>query len=392
MLLIVVSIVTAQVLGGAIPTFQLNLWRFLFQAVGALLFRVKAGCDVRLPRDKWFLFTAVLLSHLGFNITFFTAAIHLPAGNAGAYAAASLLAFNVILSAYIKSERVWHLYVSAAVSLFGIVLLSQPWFLFPEGLLYKAPSPNWTSPCHYSLHGGYQINITDIDIWNSSSFRVVSAGYAQPWVGYIMISLSGVCLSNSYLTMGTYVRTEGNPFVLAFWLGLGGSLFSVAPMFALEKIVFPSDPLCLFMLFLHGISSTQTVLLSPFCLQYMSHSMYSSIVVTHTAVLLILQYTVLKDIQPGNGNWVEILGGIIVLAANLLGPITEIVQHKGEEDSTAQFEAAQFCRIVQPSRPKRSKSETATAEIIKLHILDSNKSLSTTDLLSREAYYSSNPQ
>ena len=322
MLLLATSIATSQFLAGSIPVFELNLWRFLFQALGALLLRITSFCNVSIPRTKWLLFCAVLISHLGFNVTFFTASIFLPAGNVGAYAGAALIIFNMFLSICIKSERIWHLYVSAFLSLLGIVLLAQPWFIFPDGVLHKAQKPNWTTPC---FDNQFELDINPANSSTDSLLKVHSE--TDAWIGYILVAVSGICISISFLTMRKFVATE-NPFILAFWLGFFGSVISVVPMLTLETMVFPSEGLCILILLLHGVSSTQTVLCSPFCLQYLSPPQYSFIVTMHMAVLLALQYTVLSDIQPGNGNWVEILGGIICIAACLLGPATDIIQHR----------------------------------------------------------------
>ena len=45
----------------------------------------------------------------------------------------------------------------------------------------------------------------------------------------------------------------------------------------------------------------------------------------------LVQYTILSDIQPGNSNWMEGVGAILVIIANTVGPFNEWIAYKKEK-------------------------------------------------------------
>ena len=55
-------------------------------------------------------------------------------------------------------------------------------------------------------------------------------------------------------------------------------------------------------------------------------------------VLLILQYTVLKDIQPGHGNWLELLGAALVFAGVVGAPVWHLIRQRNEDLKKAKDE------------------------------------------------------
>ena len=114
-------------------------------------------------------------------------------------------------------------------------------------------------------------------------------------------------------------------FSLAFWSGIFGTVISVIIMSFTEKAVFPMSLLCVTMLLIHCIGATQINVIEPYCLKYVSPLVTSIIQTTHLVVLLVLQYTLLRDVLPGNQNWVEILGGVISFLTAVLGPLVHLI-------------------------------------------------------------------
>ena len=60
-----------------------------------------------------------------------------------------LITCNALLSICIIRERSVHLYVTAVFAVTGIILMTQPEFLFENANLAPPPRVNWTSPCQY---------------------------------------------------------------------------------------------------------------------------------------------------------------------------------------------------------------------------------------------------
>ena len=315
--------------GGAVPQFELNVWRFGTQCVISIPFVIKRRCQVTIPRPAWLPMVFALLEFIIYNASFYSAPQYLPVATMQGSTTVVTLVINVVLSICIKSERKTHLYLSSVVCSAGILLMIQPMFMFANANLTRLPPTNWTSPCFKNISQLLPILNETILVENSTSSPESSGGISNEAFGYILVLISGsmvsvglhvVKISMKYITFITY----------SFWTGLIGAIFSAILMFIFEEPAFPTRPDCIGYLLIYAVGTAQSAFIFPLCLTYVIPSVYGLILATKLVILVVLQYTWLSHIQPGLGNWVEILGAIVCLLGSTLGPMFQLVKDKLE--------------------------------------------------------------
>ena len=125
---------------------------------------------------------------------------------------------------------------------------------------------------------------------------------------------------------------EVNVFTFAFWNALVGTIVSAILMGTIEEPVILSGIVCNLLLIAHAIGTAQISVVVPWCLQYLTTSTVAMVESLHLVVLLVLQYTVLRDVRPGHENWVEVLGAVICFTGLVLGPTWHICKQRKVKD------------------------------------------------------------
>ena len=297
MVLSCASVACVQVLGGAVPEFELNAWRFGVQVILLLPVTLYRKCDLNVPRSKLPVLFAMFLVFNASNVVYFSAAIYLAVGTVSGIANSLNIAGNALMSIFIKDDRNIQLYIGTVLVIVGLLLMTQPPFMFPGNIFPPVPEKNFTSPCL----------ITEI---GNSTEGVENPAMNKQCLGYILAVLGGILFFIMFQGMSNIV-TEVSSFTFAFWNGLVGTCVSLILMGFLETPVMPTSPLCIILLLGHAVGTSQIGIILPWCLQYLSPSICAMVNSFSLVVLLMLQYTALKDIQPGHGNWVEILGAVL---------------------------------------------------------------------------------
>ena len=104
-------------------------------------------CDIKVPRSGLLLVILNIFLLNAVNVMLYTAYIYLSLGLADGLMYSLIIAGNAVLSICIKSDRKLILYIAAALSISGVVLMIQPDFLFSGASLPPPPLVNWVSPC-----------------------------------------------------------------------------------------------------------------------------------------------------------------------------------------------------------------------------------------------------
>lgn len=138
--------------------------------------------------------------------------------------------------------------------------------------------------------------------------------------GYILGCITPLLILCQIYTINTRL-SHVNPFVTVFWVSLIGSVVMTCVMGMLETPDFPSGAMCIGFMFVHLIG----VLVNYLCFLVISMKLAPIITVLlftlEITIGLIAQYTVLKNINPGHGNYVEILGAVAVIVGNVITPL-----------------------------------------------------------------------
>ena len=328
------SVVSVQILAGSVPDFELNGFRFLTQAAVALPVILYKNCDFKVPVSKLGLMTLIIILFMIYNVTYYGAAVYLPLGTLAGVVNSIAIAGNSLLSICIVRERSLQLYIAAVFAIIGIMLMTQPDFMFKNAGLPPPPIVNWISPCK-TQHPVVILNST----FNTS--MLPGLNYTEPFIdnnenlnldndlliGYILVLITGISDSIWIQSIGALVQ-HVSPFIMAFWVGIFGSGISFLIMAIMETPVFPNTPLCIGLLFMHCIGATQIAIVIPWSVQHISPSLCTMVNSLYLVVLLLLQYTALEDIKPGLQNWVEILGAVICLLAVVIGPMLHLWKNR----------------------------------------------------------------
>ena len=201
----------------------------------------------------------------------------------------------------------------------------QPDFLFANANLPPPPQVNWTSSCvEENITQTFKSNITD-----SYTAILLHSGLTDTMLGYVLIICSslGMCA----LFFGTKkLLTDVHPLTYCFWNALIGTSFSLIIMSSFEQITMPSSWWCITMLLVHAVGTTQVSILGTWCLQYMSSSVYGMVNGLQQVILILFQYTILRNINPGLHNWVEVLGGVLCFIGVVGGPTYSIIKDRME--------------------------------------------------------------
>ena len=107
-----------------------------------------------------------------------------------------------------------------------------------------------------------------------------------------------------------------NPFTAALWKGMIALIVSIIAMVVVEKPVLPQLPACWGLWAGHSLCGGAAAVLASCAILKIPSVSVSYISALDTVLLGILQYTLLKSIQPGHQNWVEVTGMALIVLGN----------------------------------------------------------------------------
>ena len=100
-------------------------------------------------------------------------------------------------------------------------------------------------------------------------------------------------------------------------------VISISVMAVFEKPCLPHNWREYLLIFLHGFGFVVRTPLPVIAVQYISGNTFNIVHSTSIVFLLASQYTLLSSIQPGNRNWIEVVGVIFVLLGSTFRSLLE---------------------------------------------------------------------
>ena len=319
------SLACVQVLGKAIPENELNAFRFGTLFLVMIFVNAYRDWDIKIARSDIPNLIIYVMSFNFNNLFIFTAGIYIPLGDLGVIGNCAVLILTIIGSICIKSERQLPVYVGCFVAIIGMLFILQPEFMFKNAGLPPPPEVNWKSPC-------VKQNLDGDDIVRTNSMLEVFLDLPGEVLGNLC--LFGYALN--YVTMtflGKRLVKTYSPCTITFWGGLSGTVLSLVLMMLTETPTFPSSGFCIGLILTHCVTAATNTILWPFCLQYLSASVATMTHTSEVIVLMILQYTILKPVMPGLGNWLEIFGSVLCFFGLIGGPLWQIIRQRYETKS-----------------------------------------------------------
>ena len=305
----------SQILAGSVSEFELNAWRFGLQIIILTPVNAARKCDIKVPWRKVPLLIINIILMNAVNILLYTTYIYLPVGLADGLINSIVIVGNALLSICIKSDRKLVLYIAAVICIVGIVLMIQPPVIFSGATLPPPPTVNWTSPCLSQIHGSTFSNITN---------EIQEPVIQNTTLGYVYAISCAIVVFIRYHTLSQMVASI-SPFNFALWNVLIGTSVSLILMGIFEIPTLPISGFCSVMLLVHCVGNAMITVTNPWSLQYISPTLCAMINACKMAVMVIFQYTFLRDIKPGLQNWLEILGAVLCFIGMIGGPLLQIV-------------------------------------------------------------------
>ena len=167
---------------------------------------------------------------------------------------------------------------------------------------------NMTNPKDMHLHTGNN---------HVSSLLLDTLKYALPVTNGLSMTLDVIVVKKRPYLSDHIVE-------VLFWCFLSNTVFSVVVMFILEKPVLPSNWYDMLLVMSHCVSYLFIWPLYLYTIRRISGNTFVLISSTIVVFMVIAQYSVLSSILPGNRNWIEITGVVLVLLGSTLGSILEL--------------------------------------------------------------------
>ena len=321
------SAVCAQALGGFVPAFQLNMWRFVAQFLIVLPVIIVKRIPVLPTREHIPWIAATCLAYNLYNIFYYTAAIHLPLETIAGITRSFTLIFVSLVTLIISKELTFLLGLSVTMCSTGMVLIAQPQFMFhsiePSTSIHNANHPFCqNTPDDHKGVLQYNISMTSSNITDMTQNNSSSVVFNES-LGYTLLLLSAVAGALIYFIANRKL-VDSSSMVVSFWVAVAGAVPSAVLMLLFEKFTFPRTTTCLLLLVGHAFGTGVGTPGNQTALRYITPVILSLITCLQVVILCISQYTFMNKINPGKGNAAEITGIVVVFIGNAAGPLYAI--------------------------------------------------------------------
>ena len=306
------------------------------------------------PTRPWM--ALLVVSSLLYQLCYYAGAALLPLGVQNVVYQTTILAIlTIVTRIYLKEEIGKFRLLSLVVLVVGIVLVMQPEPLFHhDGLTRTIPNIPWfghspmttTGKKPRSNESGIYTVITltetlvgDSRQGNGTSTEVQDSGPTTgigTIAGYILTAASGIFDAVWILTAGRPLGAV-DPVVQIVWMGSVLSPACLILMVYCENPVWPSNPAQFGLILGHSVGSMMQIVGLAICSQIHSPLVSSTLSSASIIMGFIMQHTVFAGVLPGIGNWIEIVGAIIVTIAIASDPLFNLLL-KRRLDAQASWE------------------------------------------------------
>lgn len=347
----VVGTACAQALGGTIPPFELNLWRYLAHVFLSIL-ALTIMREKPIPEKRhWLWIGLVGLFSSGFNLLYYTASTYLPLGIVGGLNPSLVIIIIAFVTLVISRECTLGVAAAVILCVLGILMVVQPEFmfskLFPEQSVSSVYKPLCTTTC-MDIPNGTELNVSakpllassqgevtlvTVDIRNGTVLNVPSnntealhpendlmnENISSATTGYILLSAGSIAVSISHLLVNKKLY-DSKTLAFSLWIGATGTVFSAVPMAVFERPHLPKTMTCNLLLIGHALGTGGASVCSLIALTSLEPVIVVLINSLSVPLMFIAQYTVMKNIFPVTHNSLEIAGAVFVFLGNIFSP------------------------------------------------------------------------
>ena len=311
----VASASSVQLLEKKIPDFELNSFRcgttfiiFLFGMITRRNFPTIERTEI---------VSTMLYSVLAFSaaMTWYTAVTFLPIASAQCIVQTTNITTGLCLFYFFLSDKVdIYVFISASICTGGVVLAIQPEFIFNNG----------------ESSSGVANNSLLNDETPDGNERIGSGHLPMQLLKYILPIVTGLVLTLDIVVLKRRPYLSQHVIEVIFWCFLLNTVFSIVLMLVFETPVLPNNWYEILLVGLHSLLYLPIWPLYMITVKYISGNTFNIITSSTVVFTLVTQYTVLSSVLPGNRNWIEFLGVVLVLIGSTLGSILELVRNKSK--------------------------------------------------------------
>ena len=343
----------AQALGEVVPPFELNMWRHLAELVLVTpLFFIK-GCEVK-PEwsDVMWLLLASLMSS-SYNLFYFTASLYLPLAAVSGMDGTFALVILSLVTLVFDRKCTTPLALSVFLALAGTISITQPDTLFHghSTIVYSPVCVKDSQPVLNKTWHQFEISTQDFislavnftvepeftteSLSSSSSWSPSSSSSSTPnqLIGYALVLGGSIsfCIQSNVINRKL---SNVNFSVVLFFDGVIGVAVSVVLMAVFEHLAFPTSSICILLLLGHAVGQGVANVCCLRSYQVFQPTIVALVFRLCLIVSFVAQRTVLKSINPGNANSLEIVGVLLILLGNSINPVYQLyVQYNNKNNN-----------------------------------------------------------
>ena len=310
----VMSLSCVQVLDGAIPDIELTAIRLILQT--CLLGIIGKWNNHIHPLSKidfkWMGFAA-----FGFfmcSVGYYGAGKCMPLANHGSLGFGIIMITLMGLGKCLQNEPPGMMNIlTMLIAFIGIVLATQPNFLFHTQI------KNLNQSLDFNL-ADISMNVTKVYMVNTISANIIC---------YLKLIMGGAGIGIFVFSLD-YRLSHISTTTQLFWISLGALLLSIPSSFYTESInvEFIFDMQQVVLLLAQSLGACVVVIMNVVGVKLIGGIRFQIIVSITVVAELLAENNLLENYQPGNGNYIEVIGIVTVTVSMMLPGILEFYKAK----------------------------------------------------------------
>ena len=309
-------------LGRQIPSFELNLFRSLFQFVltGIVVKAWRLPLHINKPSHKFVVLAGI--SNVASDVAFYGAMSVLPISEVNAEFLVVQMVSMVLLSFVIFRKPIEPADgISMVICTFAILLISQPQWIFgthSNTISNSSLDVNTSRPLYlFTAQKECKGNIINATVLNPED-----RAFSNTTIGYILLIVSGFCESVYFLAVEQV--SDVNPIANIFWGSLGSMFVSVALVVYFEQWAFPRNLSQPGFLLGHCLFSSLDLIGINFACKLIGPMKTALLHTLETPALLIPQFLLDVVFFPRRNPFIEVLGVILTTLGVALTPALDL--------------------------------------------------------------------
>ena len=334
-----------QLLGNAIPHFQLNFYRCMGQSIlSTLLLVVKGQHPVVTGKEGIILTSVVGISGALQNILIFISVLLIPVGSAGSLLHAGSVIFTLLGVWIFRMERIsWKKVIvfsltvaGISLTLFSLICVNNSCFengILHQGTICDKSYSNQSKPLKFmDNHSG--MSDLNYSLGNGSQFTTDLGNIHNFWISqaFGIILALGSGLAQAGLILGERKVILCDPPVtgpvLSFWVSAAGIPISLGFIPIIEQLKFVSNIRSILLVIGHAATAGVSIILFCLALERAPGVVVSLTFTSDLPIRTLAQYLVIPDFQPPGGGVFDIIGSVVVTIALSLAGVLDLLDKR----------------------------------------------------------------